>query len=36
MAAGQKAIEHLDGYDDLIEADSSPYRGRWHCWKRDA
>jgi imidazolonepropionase-like amidohydrolase len=33
MAAGQRAIEHLDGYDDLIESDSSPYRGRWH-WSK--
>jgi imidazolonepropionase-like amidohydrolase len=33
LTGGQKAIEHLDGYDDLIEADSSPYRGRWH-WSK--
>ena len=33
MEAGQRAVEHLDGYDDLVEADNSPYRGRWH-WSK--
>ena len=32
LAAGQ-TIEHLDGYDDLIEADDSLFRDRWH-WSK--
>lgn len=28
------SVEHLDGYDDLIEADDSPFRNRWHWSKR--
>ena len=33
MTAGQGSIEHLDGYDELVEADDSPYHGRWH-WSK--
>lgn len=31
--AGQRSIEHLDGYDELIEADDSPHRDGWH-WSK--
>lgn len=34
LDAGMASIEHLDGYDDLIEADDSPFRSRWHWSKR--
>lgn len=34
LEAGMASIEHLDGYDDLIEADDSPFRSRWHWSKR--
>ena len=34
LEAGMASIEHLDGYDDLIEADDSPFRNRWHWSKR--
>lgn len=33
LGSGQASIEHLDGYDDLIEADDSPFRDRWH-WSK--
>ena len=33
LASGQISIEHLDGYDDAIEADDSPVRNRWH-WSK--
>jgi imidazolonepropionase-like amidohydrolase len=33
LASGMASIEHLDGYDDLIESDDSPYRNRWHWAK---
>lgn len=33
LASGQEFIEHLSGYDELIEADDSPYRDRWH-WSK--
>ncbi|HVS15544.1 MAG TPA: amidohydrolase family protein [Thermoanaerobaculia bacterium] len=31
--AGQVSIEHLDGYDELIEAEDSPHRDGWH-WSK--
>jgi imidazolonepropionase-like amidohydrolase len=34
LASGMASIEHLDGYDDLIESDDSPFRNRWHWSKR--
>lgn len=34
LASGMASIEHLDGYDDLIESDESPFRNRWHWSKR--
>lgn len=30
---GQASVEHLDGYDEIIEADDSPHRDAWH-WSR--
>lgn len=33
LDAGQASIEHLEGYDDAVEADDSPFRGRWH-WSK--
>ncbi|HYO13725.1 MAG TPA: amidohydrolase family protein [Thermoanaerobaculia bacterium] len=33
LTSGQTSLEHLDGYDDLIEADDSPFRSRWHWAK---
>ncbi|HSK75357.1 MAG TPA: amidohydrolase family protein [Thermoanaerobaculia bacterium] len=33
LASGQTSLEHLDGYDDAIEADDSPVRNRWH-WSK--
>lgn len=32
--AGQASIEHLDGSDELIEAEDSPHRDGWHWSKR--
>jgi imidazolonepropionase-like amidohydrolase len=34
LASGQASIEHLGDYDEAIEADDSPYRGRYHWFKR--
>lgn len=33
LAAGQASIEHLQGYDEAIEADDSSYRHGWH-WSK--
>lgn len=33
LEAGQASIEHLDGYDELIEAEDSPHRDGWH-WSK--
>jgi imidazolonepropionase-like amidohydrolase len=33
LGSGQISIEHLDGYDALIEADDSPFRKGWH-WSK--
>jgi hypothetical protein len=33
VSKGLGSIEHLDGYDELIESDASPFRHRWH-WKK--
>lgn len=33
LTSGQASLEHLDGYDDAIEADDSPLRNRWH-WSK--
>jgi imidazolonepropionase-like amidohydrolase len=33
LAGGQVAIEHLVDYGDWIEAESSPFRNRWH-WSK--
>ena len=33
LSGGQGSLEHLDGYDDLIEADDSPFRNGWHWTK---
>lgn len=34
LGSGMASIEHLDGYDDLIESEDSPFRNRWHWSKR--
>jgi imidazolonepropionase-like amidohydrolase len=34
FAGGQAAIEHLGDYDEAIEADDSPFRGRYQWFKR--
>lgn len=33
LAGGQRSIEHLDGYVDVIEAEDSPFRDRWSWLK---
>lgn len=33
MTAGHASVEHLDGYDELIESDDSPWRDGWHWTK---
>ncbi|MFW6175437.1 MAG: amidohydrolase family protein [Acidobacteriota bacterium] len=33
LTAGQRSIEHLDGYVDVIEAEGSPLRDRWSWLK---
>lgn len=33
LAGGQRAIEHLFEYGDLVEAEDSPVRDRWH-WSK--
>lgn len=33
LSGGQRSLEHLDGYLDAIEADDSPFRGRW-SWRK--
>lgn len=34
VAQGQHAIEHLGDFDDFVEADSSPSKGRYQWYKR--
>ncbi len=34
LAGGQAAIEHLGDYDDAIEAEDSPFKGRYQWFKR--
>ena len=34
LAAGQASFEHLADYDDVIEADDSPWKGRFAWFKR--
>jgi imidazolonepropionase-like amidohydrolase len=33
LTGGQRSIEHLDGYLDVVEADDSPFRDRWSWHK---
>lgn len=33
LAGTQRSLEHLDGYDALIETDDSPFRDGWHWTK---
>lgn len=33
LDAGQRSIEHLDGFADVVEAEDSPHRNGWH-WSK--